>query len=246
MCTESKGRLTICHKQARVEIVCVHVYTFAWPHTRSKAFSSQWNLGIKVTVCPWLSRHCLLCSEHPPKDLDMHVLQDLWFVMVAAWWIFIVVFSVRKSSWFNRITLMSTAFILLVLIALSSNTIFMPLHWIVHTGLFTHPTLSYPILHLILQRMAEQGCGSYLSLPHPTTTFFVLHWSVQPSYLIVLYHTSYYVLHWIVQPTLSYHYLLHPTLRPTVLFMISMTLTFVIQWVWLFASNFVNGVQHIH
>ena len=34
---------------------------------------------------------------------------------------------------------------------------------------------------------------SYLLVPHPTTTFFVLHWIVQPSYLIVPYHTAYYI-----------------------------------------------------
>ncbi len=70
-------------------------------------------------------------------------------------------------------------------------------------------TLSY-----ILPR-PTLNCSSIL--PHPTTTFFVLHWIVQPSYLMLSrpttirysrtyykhlpYHTSYHVLHWIVHPS---------------------------------------------
>ena len=64
--------------------------------------------------------------------------------------------------------------------------------------------------------MAEQGCGSYLILPHPTTTFFVLHWSVQPAYLSVPFHTSYDVLHWIGHP--SYPSLPQPASSYTALF----------------------------
>ena len=65
-------------------------------------------------------------------------------------------------------------------------------------------------------RLAEQGCGSYLSLPQPTTTFFVLHWSVQPAYLSVPFQTSYDVLHWIVHP--SYPFLPQPASSYTALF----------------------------
>ena len=96
------------------------------------------------------------------------------------------------------------------------------LHWSVHpsypilplpvssyTGVFGHPTLCYHVLpqpSYILPRLTLE-CSSIL--PHPTATFFVLHWSVQPSYGIVLYHTSYHRLHWLVQP--SYRRLPRPT-----------------------------------
>ena len=86
--------------------------------------------------------------------------------------------------------------------------------------LFNYPYLivpyhtSYYILHWIVH-------PSYLMLPQPTTTFFVLHWIVQPSYLIIPYHTSYYILHWSVQPSYlivpyhtSYH-ILHWIVHPS-------------------------------
>ncbi len=67
---------------------------------------------------------------------------------------------------------------------------------------FSVPTTLQCTMHCI---MSDQPI-----MPHPTTTFFVLHWIariVQPSYiyLIVPYHTS---LYWIVHPS-------YPIKRPT-------------------------------
>ena len=84
------------------------------------------------------------------------------------------------------------------------------------SSILPHPTLSYPIIHSF----------TFYPTTHSNSTFFVLHCIVQPSYLIVLYHTSYHSLHWSVhpfypilpQPSSSYTGLFsHPTLAYPIL-----------------------------
>ena len=72
--TESRAGSIVVRSFCRVKLEYAQQYRFDWPHTRSMGLSSQWNFGRKKNRKPRLSMYCSTS-----------------------------VFSLRKSSWFERI-----------------------------------------------------------------------------------------------------------------------------------------------